>query len=135
MSEAELRDFDVDAADETEEPSGEFKLGGKVWRVRNRDRVSIGFLNIFNKDGTVQIGPFFRATIHPDDLDAFLEMIEQPDGPLTKANASAVIDHVTGVITDRPTAPATGSSTGSKPTGRKSAAGSSSRATRQRRSA
>lgn len=129
----EHRDFDKDLP--ASEPAGSFTLGGRTWRVRSKDDTSIGFLNVFTgEDGKVKAGPFFRATIHRDDVDAFLAMTEEPDGPLTKEKLAPVMDYITALALGRPTTPVTPSSSGSKRTGRKSAAGSSSRATTRARS-
>lgn len=130
----ETRNFD----DQTPlaEPSGTFVLGGREWRVRDKEDVSISLLTAFDvAKGTVQVGPFFRATVHPDDIDEFMALIDDPAGPLTKRKVDDVVSYVTALVMGRPTTPAAGSSPGRKTTGRKSAAGSSSRATPRRRSA
>lgn len=130
----EHKDFDADLP--ASEPSGTFNLGGRTWRVRSKDDTSIGFLNVFTgEDGNVKIGPFFRATIHRDDVEEFMALIEAPDGPLTKEKLSPVMDYVALLALGRPTTPVGSSSTGSKNGGRKSAAGSSSPGTPRRRSA
>lgn len=130
----EHKDFDAELP--ASEPSGTFSLGGRKWRVRSKDDTSIGFLNVFTgEDGTVKVGPFFRATIHRDDVEDFMALIEAPDGPLTKEKLEPVMDYVAQLALGRPTTPVADSSVGSKPTGRKSVAGSSSRGTRQRKSA
>lgn len=134
MSEPIHRDFDADVPEL--EPSGTFVLGGKTWRVRAKEQVAYGFLNIFTDGGNeVKIGPFFRATLFPADVDGFMEMIEAPDGPLTPERATAVMDYVAELVLARPTKPAGDSSTGSTKTGAKSEAGSSGQGTRRRRSA
>lgn len=129
----ETKNFDEDTA--LSEPSGTFVLGGRTWHVRNSDDVSVGFRNMFKKDGTVKLGEFFTATLLPDDLADFLKAIEDPAGAFTPNRLTPVVDYVTSLITRRPTTPTVDSSPGSKTTGRKSTAGSSSRGTRQRRSA
>lgn len=131
----QYRDFDSEP-DEPLEPAAKFKLGGREWRVRNKGDVPLGFASIFRgENGTVKAVPFFRATIHPDDYDAFIAMLDEPDGPLTQTRLDKVMQHVAGLVLGRPTVPANDSSTGSTKTGAKSKAGSSSRVTTRRRSA
>lgn len=129
---AEHRDFDVEVP--AAEPAGSFTLGGKKWHVRATSDISLGLAKMLAGDSVPAL-PFFTATLVPDELDDFIAVMEAPSSPLTQNRLNEVIAFVAAIAMGRPTTPAAGSSTGAKATGRKSTAGSSSRATRQRRSA
>jgi hypothetical protein len=131
-SQAPHKNFDVEQP--LSAPSGSFDLGGRTWRVRNKDDVSIGLGNLINDD-KIEVGKFFKAFIYPDDVKDFMTLIEDPEGALTKRRLTPIMNFVSELVMGRPTTPAADSSPGRKKTGRKSAAGSSSRATPRSKSA
>lgn len=133
-------DFDDDPGDEPGEelpPACTFTLGGKEWTVRNADLVPYALMQrllLSDKVGvTVQAGPFFAAVLQPDQVEAFMAVLAEPQ--VTVAKVENVIRHVVAALYGRPTTPPATSPAGRKPTGRKSAGGSSSRGTRPRASA
>ena len=121
-------DFDP-APDATVEPSYRFKLGGRVWSCRPVGQVPWNLARqVFSldDDGTfgIVVEPFFRGVLIPAEVDAFLEMLNAADSPLTEENAEPLMQKVTEKVFARPTKPSAGS--GKQRRRRSSAAGSSS---------
>lgn len=139
MAAVNHRDFDQVTADLP--PACTFTLGGRKWNCRNQQDVPFEPVREFfarrGGDGEVkvEVEPFFRMVIARDETEAFVEMLRAPDSAVTLGTLQPLIEYIGEQVLGRPTKPAARSSSGSKATGRKSTAGSSSRGTTRRRSA
>jgi len=130
----EHRDFDgtPDATEEeVKEPSCTFTLGGRTWTCRNRDDVPWNLMQhilTVDDEGTavVVVEPFFRGALIPADVDAFVELLNDPASALTEAKVKPIVEFITAKVTGRPTKPSSGSRRGSGKRKRSSAGGSSS---------
>lgn len=137
--------------------SGTFTLGGRLWKIRHRDDIPFEIVKRLMgqeqvdenasqeeqaaqaREVVMQTGPFFEATIIPDEVDDFMEMLDSPKSPLTIGNLRPIMEHVSTVAFSedeaRPTKSSRPSRSGRLQTGRTSEDGSSSPATTQRASA
>lgn len=120
--------FDSPAEDE---PACEFTLGGRQWTCLPKD--DIPTFAIFA--ATVQTSAFFDAVLVPDQRAPFTEMLlGRGDAQVTLRQVHRAVRLVSEEISGFPTKPPAPSPTTTAPTRRKSAASSSPRATRARRS-
>jgi hypothetical protein len=147
---------DFDALEGGPESSGSFKLGGRTWRIRDRDDVPFEIVKrLMGQDPVgedapaeeqaraarevvMQIGPFFANTIVREEAADFQAMLTDEDSPLTIGKLRPVMEYVSQIVfseEERPTQPSKSSSPGRLPTGRTSEGSSSSRATRRKASA
>jgi hypothetical protein len=131
--------FDFDATETVDDlpPTCTFTLGGKQWTVRNEATVPYETMRrilLATEVGvTVEIGPFFAAVLQPDQVEEFGKTLAEPS--VTKGKAEDALKFVVGALYGRPTTPSGTSTAGRKPTGVKSAGGSSSQGTHKRASA
>jgi hypothetical protein len=149
------KDFDT-PSDGAPAHSGTFSLGGRTWKIRHRDDIPFEIVKRLMgqtpaadgdsdaeqaeraREVVLQTGPFFEATIMPDEVPAFMAMFEDSKSPLTIGKLRPVMEYVSEVAFsegERPTKPSRRSPAGRSATGRTSEAGSSSQATRRARSA
>lgn len=134
-------DFDAEAPNEEQKaelpPTCTFKLGGKTWTVRNRDLVPFGAMfaitAVTEAGAPLAIGPFFKGVVVEEEFAEFEQTLARPDITLSMAVGAAKT--VLAALQGRPTKPSVTSVGGRKSTRRKSAGGSSSRATTKRVSA
>ncbi len=132
MTKTPHADFDDD---DIGEPSATFTLGGRRWTCRPTEDVPFGVIQKFYEaaqagenddgEGLMQVGPFFRATISRDETKDFMDMLADPNGPLTLGKVQPVMEFIAGNVLGRPTEPAETSAPGPAKTGPKSVAGSS----------
>jgi len=138
MAKTPHADFDDD---EIGEPSATFNLGGRRWTCRPTEDVPFGVVQKFYEAaqagegegdddgaGLMQVGPFFRATISRDEVKEFMEMLADPDGPLTLGKVQPVMEFIAGNVLGRPTEPDETSAPGPAKTGPSSVGASSRRA-------
>jgi hypothetical protein len=88
----------------------------------------------------LQTGPFFEATIVPDEVDDFMAMFDDPRSPLTIGKLRGIMEYISGVVfsedeEERPTKPSRTKSPGRSGTGSTSKGDSSSGGTRRKVSA
>jgi hypothetical protein len=136
--------------------SGTLTLGGRVWKIRSRDDVPFEIVRRLMGQTTVgdnateeeqaesarevvlQTGPFFEATIVPDEVDDFMKMFSDPKSALTLGKLRPVMEFVSKVVfseEERPTKPSRRSQPGRSATGATSEASSSSPGTQRTASA
>jgi hypothetical protein len=157
MATTPYQDFDTPEGEEVR-TAGSFKLGGRAWTIRHRDDVPFEIVKRLMgqepvaedappeeqaaaaREVVMQTGPFFAATIIPDEKADFLAMLSEEDSPLTIGKLRPVMEYVSATIfsesdEERPTSPPRRSSPGRTQTGRTSGGSSSSRVTPRRASA
>jgi hypothetical protein len=128
-------DFDAEETEETSSPCT-FRLGGREWACRPADQVPFSLIQRLVDVGgddqkmTVQIAPFFRSTLAPEQVNEFMAMLDKPDSALTIGRVSKVMNHITTYVLSRPTERPSASGGGSRTTRATSKAASSSRATK-----
>ena len=133
--------LDLDEIGEESEPSCTFTLGGKKWSCRQIEDVPWGVVEKMLAVGQdaekamVQIGPFFRAVLVPEEVPSFEAMLNSPDSPLTLRRVMPLVQHLSSAVMQRPTGRALPSTTGSRKTRRTSVDASSSPATAPKASA
>lgn len=136
--------------------SGTFALGGRTWKIRHRDDIPFEIVKQLMGQATsaegdseedtaartrevvMQTGPFFEATIVPDEVDDFMSMFQDSKSPITIGNLRPLMEYVSTTAfsgEERPTQPSKTSRPGRSTTGRTSKAASSSQGTRRTRSA
>lgn len=136
--------------------SGTFTLGGRTWKIRHRDDIPFEIVKRLMgqasqaeakgdaeqaaraREVVMQTGPFFQATIVPEEVKDFMTMFEDPSSPLTIGKLRPVMEYVSQVAfseEERPTVPSKTSRPGRSTTGATSKVASSSRGTRRTRSA
>lgn len=150
---------DFDSAPEEVAVSGTFRLGGKLWSLRSSDDVPFELMRRLMgtappaaginespedvagraREAVMQTGPFFEATIVPEEVDDFMTMFTSPQSPVTLGKLKDLMEHVSECIFnttpgERPTKPSRSSSPGRSKTGRTSRAASSGRVTPKRAS-
>jgi hypothetical protein len=136
-------DLDLDAIPEEKEPSFSFKVGGQVFRCRNRkdlhwDTVEKWLIAREGADAgsiAVAIDSFFNAVLFPEDAETFMEMKRDPAGALTVDRVEklllAVNEKLFGVAAAvDPTPPPAPSARGSRANGTTSKAVHDGRVTR-----
>jgi hypothetical protein len=150
---------DFDSAVGPTKYSGELKLGGRVWKIRHSDDVPFEIVKRLMSQQTpnpddppelqaeqakeivMQTGPFFRATIVPEEVDSFMEMFTGDDSPVTIGKLKPLMEYVSKVVftedgvEDRPTKPSRRSQPGRLTTGGTSAGNSLVKATPRKASA
>lgn len=142
------QDFDAPSGS-TPTHSGTFTLGGRVWKIRHRDDVPFEIVRRLMGQTTVgenasaeeqaasarevvlQTGPFFEATIVPEEVDDFMKMFADAKSALTLGKLRPVMEYVSKVVFTedeeaRPTKPLRRSRPGRSSTGATSADDSSS---------
>lgn len=139
MTAAQTVDFDFD--DEPEEaglpPLCTFRLGGKVWRVKNENYITLDVLNGAVSDDGMQVVDFFRGVIVDEEWQAFQDLLVNPPANVTIGKIRVAMQKVAGRVLGFPTTVDSGSSSTSAAKAHKrksSAARSSSPATRRRAS-
>lgn len=132
--------------------SGTFSLGGVTWHIRHRDDIPFEIVKRLMgqaaqaeaegeeavaeraREVVMQTGPFFQATIVPEEVKAFMAMFEDANSPLTIGKLKPVMEYVSKVAfseEERPTQPSKTSRRGRSATGATSKAASSSQGTRR----
>ena len=147
------QDFDA-PSEEGAAISGTLQLGGKIWSLRSSDDVPFELMRRLmgtappeegtdedpattaarTRESVMQTGPFFEATIVPEQVDDFMEMFTSPKSPVTLGKLKTLMEYVSTCIfntegAERPTQPSRSSSPGRSRTGRTSKATSSSTGT------
>lgn len=121
------------------EPQGEqwpFILGGRTWHVRPPEDFTIADIaGLMGANGAVRNADFFRQVLIPDEGDEMVAMLSDPASTIRRGQVDAAVRGCYTQITGLPTKPPATATPGPGPTGRKSAGGSSSQATRRKRSA
>jgi hypothetical protein len=136
MPRHDLPSFDLDEIEADVEPIAQFKLGGRMWTVRNRDLIPVDVLEDVMGPAGVQVKKFFRAVLVEDEVDEFIEMLAEPgEAKLNLPRLSYLMENLVSVIMDRPTERSGRSTSGRTATQRGSGAGSSSAATPRSRRA
>lgn len=148
---------DFDAPSGAEAYSGTLTLGGRVWKIRHRDDVPFEIVRRLMgqeevdadaepevlakqaREVVLQTGPFFEATIVPDEVDDFMALFNDSRSPLTIGKLRGIMEYVSSVVfsedeEERPTKPSKSKSPGRLPTGSASKDGSSSGGTRRKAS-
>lgn len=145
-----FQDFDA-PSEEGVAISGTLQLGGKLWSLRSSDDVPFQLMKSLMgtappeegsdedpaataaraREAVMQTGPFFEATIVPDQVDDFMEMFTSPKSPITLGKLKGLMEYVSTCIfntegAERPTQPSRSSGAGRSKTGRTSKAISSS---------
>jgi len=134
----EAVDFDLDNELEEQglDPTCSFKLGGKVWHVKNDDLISLDVINR-SYDGLPVI-EFFREVLVDAEREPFTQMLLDPPADVTLGKIRRAMSRATEKILGFPTtasASSSATSTATPPKRRSSAGRSSSQATRRRASA
>lgn len=129
-------DFDLDAeeTDETLPPLCSFRLGGKVWHIKNEDLISLGVMNQAISEGGMQVIEYFRAVLLTDELPAFEQMLLNPPDTVSLGKIRAAMNKTASRVLGFPTQAVSGSSDASPakpPKPRSSRARSSSQGTRR----
>lgn len=132
-------DFDLDAeeGDETLPPLCSFRLGGKIWHVKNEDLISLGVLNQAISENGMQVIDYFRAVLVADELPAFEQMLLNPPDDVSIGKIRAAMNKTASKVLGFPTQAVSGSSAASQgpaPKPKSSKARSSSQGTRRRAS-
>lgn len=132
------RDFALPGPDE---PGPTFTLEGvtRVWHCKPGRRLSLGtmlrmYAAIAGGDeaaAVLQIGPFFKAVLVKEDREAFGELLDDDDSPLSIEMLQPVMEWLISELVARPSEPPGDSSPGASSTGPSSPGGSSSPATLQ----
>lgn len=96
--------------------SGTLTLGGRSWKIRHRDDVPFEIVKRLlgqtepdenaspeetaaqAREVVLQTGPFFEATLVPEEVDDFMEMVNSPRSPLTLGKLKPVMEYVAGVV-------------------------------------
>ena len=158
-----LKDFDAVAKTASHEPSCEFRLGGKVWHVKNQMDLPFiltqGTLNhhgfrpaprptpedpeVCTNCGGERDDPVHRDTIEmtfsrllvDDEVPAFVTMLRKPNSPITLGNYNEIMAFINTEVAKRPTERPASSAVTPRATGRRSRAASTSRVTPRKRSA
>lgn len=94
------RDFDAEDL-ELLPAAATFTLAGKLWHVKSAEDWPFGTAERMFGAGDaqkvmLQIGPFFKSVLVPDEADAFLEMLSKEDtgNPATLRRVMQVIEFV-----------------------------------------
>lgn len=132
---AEPAYFDADAVEVSDEVSCTFKLNGREWSCRDRDRIDARIVGAVLGNGTMNVLQFFTEVLIPEDSEAFAEKLNAPDFPLPLARTQRLMEFLVEQILNRPTVPLGSSGGGRQTTRATSGESSSSRATRRQRSA
>lgn len=132
-------DFDFDTEDDAADlpPLCTFRLGGKVWHVKNDDLISLGVMNQALSDKGMQVTEYFRAVLVPDEIPAFEKMLADPPADVSLGKIRAAMSKTATRVLGFPTTAASGSSSASPARAQKRAssrARSSSQGTRRRAS-
>jgi hypothetical protein len=138
---------DFDAPSGKPKHSGTFTLGGRVWKIRSRDDVPFEIVRRLMgqaptgpnateaeqaesaREVVLQTGPFFEATIVPDEVDDFMKMFSDAKSAHTLGKLKPVMEYVSKVVfteEERPTKPSRRSPPGRLSTGATSEESSSS---------
>lgn len=132
---AEYHDFDAEEVETSFTPCV-FKLGGKEWSCRPTEQVPFHVVERIleaarnDPNSAIQVGPFFRSVLVPEQVEEFMTMLNAPDSPLTLGLMPKVMEHVSTHVLNRPTERPSSSGAGSRRTGATSKAARSSPATR-----
>lgn len=137
----EAVDLDLDEVEVGGDPSGSFRLGGRVWHIRNRDDVSIQFLDDIvtqlrdKGEFRGEIEGFWRQVLVPSELEVFItEVVRAKDSPLTITRHKRAMTGVMELIFRRPTQRSRTSQPGTKRTRATSGAALRSQGTARRAS-
>lgn len=128
---AEHVDFDAQPP-QAGEPALTFTLAAEKWTCRSKDDVPLW---LFSGISEVRYDEFFRAVLADGEYERFEEKVLAKGSPVSRAQLQNVVPVITEKVLGFPTTSPASSKRGSRATSRKSAAGSSRRATPQRRSA
>jgi hypothetical protein len=143
-------DFDTPSGAEPKY-SGTFNLGGRSWKIRDRDDVPFELIKrlmgqapvaddasdeekaVAAREVVLQTGPFFEQTIVPEEVQDFIAMMNDPQSALTVGKLRPVMEYVSEVVfsdeAERPTKRPKPSRRGPSATGATSKGSSSSRGT------
>lgn len=116
---------DFDAEEEARGKSATFKLGGKKWTCRHPDDVPFSLLETLmtpaengEAGAVMRVAPFFQAALVPEQADAFIAMLREPDSKLTVGKLQPLMAYVSQKVFQRPTEPSKPQSAGRQTTKR-----------------
>ena len=132
-------DFDIDAEPDATDlpPLCSFRLGGKVWHIKNDELISVALVNRATAEAGMQVVESCRAVLVPDEVPAFEKMLVNPPDDVSIGKLRAAMSKTATRVLGFPTSADSGSSNGSPARAQKpksSKARSSSPATRRRAS-
>lgn len=133
--------LDLDAIEESKEPSMVFTLGGREWHCKESDDVSWPLVEgFFMAQASGDIGgvvlhfdDLFGAVLFEDEVDAFFKLKTDTKGPMTYRRFSELAKTIVETVFGVPTEPPGTSRAGRRQNAASSGAGSSSPAKRSRR--
>lgn len=133
--------LDLDAIEESTEPSMTFTLGGREWHCKASDDVSWPLVEDFfmaQSSGDISgvvlhFDDLFAAVLFEDEVDDFFKMKEDKQGPMTYKRFSELAKTIVEAVFGVPTEPPGTSRAGRRQTASSSGAKSSSPAKRSRR--
>lgn len=130
-------DLDLDADPISSEPSMTFRLGGYIFRCRQKEDLHWGTIEGWMTaratgdaaDIAVGIDEFMATVLWPEDIDEFTRIKNDVKGPLTVSRQTKLMQEVNhkvlGMKAADPTQPSSASPAGSRTTGSTSKAKSS----------
>jgi hypothetical protein len=141
MSVNSIPHLDLDAIEASDEPSMTFNIGGRTWHCKGSDEIPWPIIEEFFKaqgSGDVSavvmnVDTLFEAVLFPDEVEDFMAMKQDKQGPMTYKRFSELAKTVAEEVFGVPTEPPGISPTGRRPSARTSGGGSSSQAKRSRR--
>ena len=124
--------LDLDAIETGGSPACEFRFMEQDWQTRPKDDIPWGMLSGFlaaqasGDEGKImlEIGPFFRAVMDPDQVKAFMAITEENDDMTIKRFRTLLAFVAKAVFGDVPTERSSTSRAGSRSTERGSKASS-----------
>lgn len=130
-------DFDSEPDEAGLPPTCTFRLGEKVWTVKNDAYLDLSLVHRMLSEQGMQVHVFFREVLADGQWQAFEQMLADPPDGLTIGKTRTAMARVAEKILGFPTqasssSPAT--STGTRPKAKSSSARSSSPGTRRRAS-
>jgi len=101
-------ELDLDAIEVPSEVACQFRLGGRHWHCRTAGAVPFDTVArlVGAKDDAqaiVQVEPFFRAVLVPEEGEDFCALLHAEDSPLTLERIQALVEYVSEHVLARPT--------------------------------
>ena len=99
-------DIDLDAIATADEPSMTFRLGGQLFRCKDKDDLNWNTIEQWmvarasgdTDKSAASIDDFMSAVLYDDDVDKFLEVKRDPRGPLTVSRQMALVKEVNRIV-------------------------------------